>query len=89
LWHDNHSGSGHHGVVTTILPTDADMSRYQQRGLWVSRKVIPEDLLNGAERGMARFYAGERDAAGYESVESDGGQREHGDVLRKNDASLA
>jgi hypothetical protein len=51
--------------------------------------VIPEDLLDGAERGMARFYAGERDAAGYESVESDGWQQEHGDVLRKNDASLA
>ncbi len=71
------------------LPTDADVVVYRERGFFLSGLVLPSEVLDAAERGMARFYAGERDRRGPASVEDNGWRPEHGNGLRKNDyASL-
>jgi hypothetical protein len=71
------------------LPTAADVAAYRDHGFWLSGIVLPGDVLDAAERGMQRFYAGERDRPGPAGIESEGWHPEHGNVLRKNDyASL-
>ena len=47
--------------------------------------VLPGEVLDAAQRGMQRFYAGARDRPGPAGVEGDGWRPEHGDGLRKND----
>jgi ectoine hydroxylase-related dioxygenase (phytanoyl-CoA dioxygenase family) len=45
-----------------LLPTDADVAHYEERGYYISREnAIPERLLEQAIRGSERFYRGERD----------------------------
>ena len=45
-----------------LLPTDADVAHYQEHGWWISGEIVPGEILDGAERGMERFYAGDVDA---------------------------
>ncbi|MGB6581452.1 MAG: phytanoyl-CoA dioxygenase family protein [Streptosporangiaceae bacterium] len=72
-----------------VLPTEADVAAYREHGFWLSGIVLPPEILGAAERGMKRFYAGERDRPGPPGLEGDGWRPENGDVLRKNDyASL-
>lgn len=72
-----------------LLPTQTDVAAYRRHGFWLSDMVLPGEVLDAAERGMQRFYAGDRDRSGPAGVERDGWRPEHGDVLRKNDyASL-
>jgi hypothetical protein len=83
-----------------IVPTDTDIEFYREHGYWVSPIIVPDAVLAEAERGMARFYAGDVDrflsvdrspgAAGpvdeIVGVYSHWGWRaEHGNVMRKND----
>ncbi|MBU3866510.1 phytanoyl-CoA dioxygenase family protein [Streptomyces sp. 4503] len=75
----------------TFLPTDDDVAFYQQNGCWISPPILPDDVLDTAERGMRRHYAGDVDRRvdGDENGENSGWRPEDGDVLRKNDyASL-
>jgi Phytanoyl-CoA dioxygenase (PhyH) len=45
-----------------MLPSDADVAQYEERGYYVSREgAIPQRLLERAIRGSERFYRGERD----------------------------
>jgi ectoine hydroxylase-related dioxygenase (phytanoyl-CoA dioxygenase family) len=45
-----------------LLPTDADVAHYEERGYYISREgAIPDSLLERAIRGSERFYRGERD----------------------------
>lgn len=72
-----------------VLPAEADVAAYREHGFWLSDIVLPPEILGAAERGMKRFYAGERDRPGPPGLEGDGWHPENGDVLRKNDyASL-
>lgn len=76
-------------VEQDLLPTDADVEFFRTHGYWVSPRIIPDDVLETAERGMARLYAGEADHALPDGRRQHGWTPEHGDVLRKNDyASL-
>lgn len=43
------------------LPTEDDVRFYEQHGYYVSPVVIPDIVLDRAEQGMERFYAGDRD----------------------------
>jgi ectoine hydroxylase-related dioxygenase (phytanoyl-CoA dioxygenase family) len=81
------TGISHH--LQSVLPSEADVAAYREHGFWLSDVVLRDEMLDAAERGMQRFYAGERDRPGPASLERDGWRPEHGDGLRKNDyASL-
>lgn len=68
-----------------LLPGPEDRAFFAEHGFWISPVIVPDVVLDAAERGMARFYAGERDAQLPADV---GGWTEaDGDVLRKNDYS--
>lgn len=73
--------------MTTLLPAEEDIAAYRRDGFYVARQVVPSELLDAAERGMARFYAGDLDAPfpGRTAYDHYDWSPEHGDVLRKND----
>lgn len=77
------------GVPTALLPTADDVASFREHGFWLSDVVLGDDVLDAADQGMRRFYAGERDRPGPGLVELEGWHPEHGEGLRKNDyASL-
>lgn len=67
------------------LPSEADIASYHEHGFWISPVIIPDDVLDVAEEGMRRFYAGERDRELPGGQEVGGWSEVDGDVLRKND----
>ena len=69
------------------LPTDEELAAYRRDGFLVVRGLVPADVLDAAERGMARFHAGDLDAPfpGRTRYDSWDWSPDHGDVLRKND----
>lgn len=92
-----HSGTYRRPMTTTLtdeqrslLPTDADVASYAEHGFWLSDAIVPDEILTGAEHGMERFYADDRDApfpgrTKYDDYDWQPGQ----EGLRKNDyASL-
>jgi len=69
-------------VDETLLPGPDDVAFYREHGWWISPVILPAEVLDAAERGMARYYAGDLDTL------SDSWQPP-GEGLRKNDyASL-
>ncbi|MEM6755205.1 MAG: phytanoyl-CoA dioxygenase family protein [Cyanobacteria bacterium P01_C01_bin.38] len=44
-----------------LLPTEEDVAFYEEHGWYISKKVIPEELIDEAIEASFRFYAGERD----------------------------
>ena len=44
-----------------LLPTDAEVMFYEEHGYYVSRKVLPDEIIDAAIRGAERHWAGERD----------------------------
>jgi ectoine hydroxylase-related dioxygenase (phytanoyl-CoA dioxygenase family) len=70
-----------------LLPTDDEVAAYRRDGFYVSRQIIPADVLDAAEHGMERFYAGDVDAPfpGRTRFDHYDWTPEHGNVLRKND----
>ena len=69
------------------LPTAEEVAAYERDGFVVARGLVPAAVLDAAERGMARFYAGDLDAPfpGRTRYDSWDWRPGHGDVLRKND----
>lgn len=45
------------GIVTA-----SDVAFYREHGFWISPVILPGDVLDAAQRGMDRFYAGDYDA---------------------------
>ena len=73
----------------SLLPGPGDIAAYREHGFWISPVIVPAAVLDAAERGMRRFYAGERDTELAELGELGGWTRADGPGLRKNDyASL-
>jgi hypothetical protein len=70
-----------------LLPTDEDVAFYRAHGWWVSPPILPDELLDAAERGMRRFYVGDYDAPfpGRTLFDDWDWTPAHGDGLRKND----
>lgn len=71
----------------TELPGPDDIAFYREHGYWISPVIVPPDVLDAAERGMERFYAGDHDRAVPDLPSTWGWQPSDGDVLRKNDYS--
>ena len=45
-----------------LLPTEQDIAFYEEHGWYISKKVIPEELIDRAIEASFRFYKGEKDA---------------------------
>ena len=70
-----------------LLPTDDDVAAYRRDGFYVAHDVLPAELLDAAERGMQRFYAGDHDAPfpGASPYDHYDWTPADGDTIRKND----
>jgi ectoine hydroxylase-related dioxygenase (phytanoyl-CoA dioxygenase family) len=67
------------------LPTEADVAFYEQHGWYVSKPVLPAELLDEAADAAQRFYQGQRDMplpirAGFTDW-----RPEHGETIRNNE----
>ncbi len=67
-----------------LLPSDDDISFYQEHGWWISPVLLDEQELEDATFGAERYYAGERDAPLLVDLHTDW-KPEDGNVLRQND----
>lgn len=69
-----------------LLPTAADIAFYEEHGWYISKKVIPDEIIDAAIAGSERYYRGERDAqlpvsSGYSDWQPEDGY----DVVRNNE----
>ncbi len=68
-----------------LLPTEEDVAFYEEHGWYISKKVIPDEIIDEAILGSESYYRGERDmplpvSGGYSDWKP-----EHGDILRNNE----
>jgi hypothetical protein len=78
---------GRDRTITTDLdlPAADDIAFYAEHGWWTSGHIVPEDVLDAAQLGAERYYAGGRDhqlliTGGYLDW-----RPEQGNVVRLND----
>ena len=45
-----------------LLPTAQDVAFYEEHGWYISKKVIPDEMIDAAILASEKFYLGERDA---------------------------
>ena len=69
---------------SALLPTDQDISHYEEHGWWVSPPILTAAEIDEAHFGTQRYYSGERDAALLLQVGTDWTEAA-GNVLRQND----
>ncbi len=67
-----------------LLPTEEDIAFYEEHGWFISKKVVPDEILDEAFLGAEKFYSGERDgtipyATGYSDWKPG-----DGDAVRNN-----
>ncbi len=68
-----------------LLPTEEDITFYEEHGWYISQKIIPDKIIDKAIYGSERFYRGERDGkvpvnSGYSNWKP-----EDGDTIRNNE----
>lgn len=81
-------GVAPNGTADLRRPTDDELDRYRRDGFVVVRGLLDDAVLDAAEVGMARMYAGDLDAPfpGRTRFDHQDWSPEHGTaVLRKND----
>ena len=44
-----------------LLPTEEDIAFYEEHGWYISKKILPDELIDAAILGSERYYRGERD----------------------------
>jgi hypothetical protein len=73
--------------LEAALPTDEEVARYRETGVYLSRPILPAAVLDDANRGMERFYAGDHDHPfpGTTRYDDFDWTPADGDGLRKND----
>lgn len=69
-----------------LLPTKEDIAFYEEHGWYISKKVIPDEIIDEAILASERFYQGERDAelpitSGYSNWKKKDGY----DIIRNNE----
>lgn len=69
-----------------LLPTQEDIAFYEEHGWYISKKVIPDAIIDEALVASERFYQGERDAElpitnGYSNWKKEDGY----DIIRNNE----
>jgi ectoine hydroxylase-related dioxygenase (phytanoyl-CoA dioxygenase family) len=70
----------------SLLPTEEDIFFYEEHGWYISKKVLPDEIIDEAIFGSERFYNGERDGelpinAGFSNWKPEDGY----DVVRNNE----
>jgi hypothetical protein len=81
--------------LATYEPTQEDLAFYRDHGYWISPVIIPDAILDAAERGIDRFYASDVDQLldvdripPGENPDGDfshwGWRPEDGNIMRKN-----
>lgn len=68
-----------------LLPREADIRFYEEHGWFATERILPDELLEDADYGIERYYAGERD---FPLLVDDGyldWRPGHGNILRLND----
>jgi ectoine hydroxylase-related dioxygenase (phytanoyl-CoA dioxygenase family) len=73
--------------LAELLPTDEEIAHYRETGVYLSRRIVPEDVLDRALHGMERFYRSDHDRPFPGATRSDdhNWRPERGGGLRKND----
>jgi ectoine hydroxylase-related dioxygenase (phytanoyl-CoA dioxygenase family) len=68
-----------------LLPTEEDVAFYEEHGWYISKKVIPDEVIDEAIAGSQRYYRGERDM----QLPVNGGYSDwkpgDGDTIRNNE----
>jgi ectoine hydroxylase-related dioxygenase (phytanoyl-CoA dioxygenase family) len=67
-----------------LLPTEEDVAFYEEHGWYISKKVIPDEIIDEAILGSKRFYSGERDNNLPYSTGYSDWQPGDGDAVRNN-----
>ena len=72
-------------IEEDLLPTAEDVTFYEEHGWYISKKIIPDEIIDQAIYGSERFYRGERDGtlpvnSGYSDWKP-----EDGDTVRNNE----
>lgn len=44
-----------------LLPTEQDIKHYEEMGWYISKKIIPDEIIDSAKKGASAFYKGEID----------------------------
>ena len=67
-----------------LLPTEEEVAFYEEHGWFISKKILPDKIIDEAFEGAQKFYSGERDAViPYETGYSDWKPGD-GDAVRNN-----
>lgn len=67
-----------------LLPTEEDVAFYEEHGWFISKKVIPDEVLDEAMQGSEKFYRSERDATLPYSTGYSDWKPGDGDAVRNN-----
>ena len=72
-------------IEEDLLPTAEDVAFYDEHGWYISKKIIPDEIIDLAIAGSEKFYRGERDgtlpvATGYSNWNPG-----DGDIIRNNE----
>ena len=68
-----------------LLPTDEDVAFYEEHGWYISKKVIPDELIDEAILGSERYYRGERDTKLPVNTGYTDWKPEDGNIIRNNE----
>lgn len=68
-----------------LLPTEEDVAFYEEHGWYISKKVIPDELIDEAILGSERYYRGERDTKLPVNTGYTDWKPEDGNIIRNNE----
>ncbi|AFZ26285.1 protein involved in biosynthesis of mitomycin antibiotics/polyketide fumonisin [Cylindrospermum stagnale PCC 7417] len=68
-----------------LLPTDKDVTFYEEHGWYISKKVIPDEMIDAAILASEKFYRGERDVKLPYSTGYSNWKPGDGDAIRNNE----
>lgn len=68
-----------------LLPNEDNIDFYRQHGYYISKKILPDYLLDAAIAGCERFYAGDFDRPLPDGADKGWRPEDGNGVLRKND----
>ena len=68
-----------------LLPTKEDVAFYEEHGWFITKKIIPDEIIDLAIAGSEKFYRGERDATLPVNTGYSNWTPEDGDTVRNNE----
>lgn len=68
-----------------LLPTEEDVAFYEEHGWYISKKIIPDAIIDMAIAGSKKFYRGERDGTLPVKTGYSDWKPEDGNIVRNNE----